>query len=130
MSSEYNRVKATPRKSVSSELCAQGNIREEYLLGEFRRGEHIGGAEARTKPVEYGSNVVVLEGPLEAVRVQRTVTFVPQFRQQPAQPGAAHLPDGKWRLLVQIPDWPTLGLGSPILYGLLRKVKWGRDDDE
>lgn len=45
-------------------------MREEWLLGEFGGGEDIGGAKAGAEPVENGANVVVLEGPFEAVRVQ------------------------------------------------------------
>lgn len=42
----------------------------ETLLGNFREGEDVGGAKARAEPIENGSDIVVLERPFEAVRVQ------------------------------------------------------------
>ena len=61
------------------------------LLGELGMGEDIGGAQARTDPIENGASIVVLKWPFETVRVQCLCAFIPQFAQQTAQPRATHL---------------------------------------
>lgn len=69
---------------------AKREKRRGMQLGKFGEGEDVGGAETGADPVEDGACVVVLEGPLKAVRVQSLCPLVTQFAQQRAQPRSTH----------------------------------------
>lgn len=81
--SQINQRKKKERKNRKKE--------KRKLLGKLGMGEDIGGAQARTDPIENGASIVVLKWPFEAVRVQCLCAFIPQFAQQTAQPRATHL---------------------------------------
>ena len=64
-----------------------GTIR---LLGQVGRGEDVGGAEAGADPGKQRARLLVLERPLQRVRVQRVLPVEPQLHQRHAQRGPAH----------------------------------------
>ena len=59
-------------------------------LREVGRGEDVGGAEAGADPGEQRARLLVLERPLERVRVQRVIPVETQLRQRRAQRRPAH----------------------------------------
>lgn len=75
----------------SSKQQQQPPNRDPNSLREVGGGEDVGGAEAGADPGEEGPRLLVLERPLERVRVQRVLPVEPQLRQRRAQRRAAHL---------------------------------------
>lgn len=60
------------------------------LLREVGGAEDVGGAEAGADPGEQRARLLVLERPLQRVRVQRVLPVEPQLRQRRAQRRSAH----------------------------------------
>lgn len=60
------------------------------LLRQVGRGEDIGGAEAGADPGKQRARLLVLERPLQRVRVQWVLSVEPQLRQRRTQRGPAH----------------------------------------
>lgn len=67
-----------------------GGIELIRLLREMGGGEDVGGAEAGADPGEQRARLLVLERPLQRVRVQRILPVEPQLRQRRAQRRPAH----------------------------------------
>jgi len=84
------------------------------LLRQVGRGEDIGGAEAGADPDNQRARLLVLERPLQRVRVQWVLSVEPQLRQRRTQRGPAHPRRrlrprqllGRWEAVVV--DWSGL----------------------
>jgi len=88
LSSNHQHHYHSPKKDATARCDkGKGTIR---LLGQVGRGEDVGGAEAGADPGKQRARLLVLERPLQRVRVQRVLPVEPQLRQRRAQRGPAH----------------------------------------
>lgn len=77
-----------PKKGATARLDKWMEIIR--LLGQVGRGEDVRGAEAGADPGKQRSRLLILERPLQRIRVQRVLPVEPQLRQRRAQRGPAH----------------------------------------
>lgn len=84
------RIIKIKEKIILFPFILNGRKEGKEIPGELGGGEDIGRPEAGADPIEERADLLVLEGPLEAVRVQRIVAVEPQLPKDGAQPGTAH----------------------------------------